>query len=307
MVMPSTPAAVRRPCPVCQAPAVRARLFLKQNIDMARMSAFSFASRKVPEFMCHELVQCPACDLVYAPEPPDQSVLAHAYHVSDFDSAREADDAAAAYALAVKPVLEQLRQKRAALEIGTGTGVFLEVLKREGFAQVIGVEPSSAAIQAAPAHRQAWIREAIFREADFEPQSFDFICCFMTLEHVRDPQEIVSAASRLLRPGGGLSFVTHDYRSLVNRVLGSRSPIIDIEHMQLFSQPSIRRLLESNGFEDVRVSSFKNRYALSYWIRLLPLSPSVKQAAIGMLGNFGLADMKLSANVGNMISTGLKR
>jgi SAM-dependent methyltransferase len=295
-----------RSCPVCNTESSAAKLFLKQNIDPAQMTAFSFASRKVPEFMCHQLVQCPTCDLVYANEPPDQSALAHAYHVADFDSAQEADDAAAAYDRAIQPVLSKLKNKDAALEIGTGTGIFLELLNTRGFKTLVGIEPSSAAIAAAPEHRQAWIREAIFREADFQPDSFDFICCFMTLEHVRDPNEVVAAASRLLRPGGAIAVVTHDYRSTINRLLGRRSPIIDIEHMQLFSPTSIRRLLERNAFESIEVNSFRNCYALRYWMHLLPLGIGLKKSLIKALGAVGLADTKLSFNVGNMLSFGYR-
>ena len=295
-----------RSCPVCNTDSSEAKLFLDKNIDSRQMSTFSFASRKLPEFMCHRLVSCPTCDLVYANDPPDQSVLANAYHVADFDSAQEADDAAAAYDLAVQSVLSRLKNKNAALEIGTGTGVFLESLKAGGFKTVVGVEPSSAAIAAAPLHRQAWIRETIFRELDFQPDSFDFICCFMTLEHVRDPHEIVSAASRLLRPGGAIALVTHDYRSGINRLLGRRSPIIDIEHMQLFSPISIRQLLQRNGFESIGVNSFQNRYTLRYWMRLLPLSVGLKQKLIHGLGAVGLAEIKISLNVGNMLSFGYR-
>ncbi len=293
-----------RSCPVCQTPASAAKLFLKQNIDPARMSEFSFASRKLPEFMCHQLVQCPTCDLVYANEPPDQSELARAYHVSDFDSAQEADDAAAAYDKALQPLLTKLPRKDAALEIGTGTGIFLEALQNRGFKTLVGVEPSSAAIAAAPAHRKAWIRETIFHEAGFEPESFDLICCFMTLEHVRDPTEIAGAASRLLRPGGAIALVTHDYRSGINRLLGRKSPIIDIEHMQLFSPASIAQLLQRTGFESIEVSSFRNRYALKYWTRLLPLPVPFKKIVIQTLDATAIADKKLSFNVGNMLSIG---
>ncbi|MGO4416939.1 class I SAM-dependent methyltransferase [Cupriavidus sp. KB_39] len=279
---------------------------MKQNIDPALMSAFSFASRKLPEFMNHQLVQCPTCDLVYANDPPDQSILAHAYHLASFDSAQEADDAAAAYGEAVLPVLSRLTSKESALEIGAGTGIFLDVLRSQGFKVTLGVEPSSAAIAAAPPHRQSWLTEAIFRESDFQLESFDFICCFMTLEHVRDPCEIVSAASRLLRPGGAIALVTHDYRSGINRLLGKRSPIIDIEHMQLFSPKSIRYLLERNKFDSIIVHSFQNRYALRYWMRLLPLGVGLKQNMIKGLDAIGMADMKLSFNVGNMLSFGYR-
>lgn len=295
-----------RSCPICHTPSSSARMFMKQNIDPTKLSSFSFASRKLPEFMCHQLLQCTNCDLVYANDPPDQSLLAHAYHVSDFDSNQEADDAALAYARAIQPVLRRLKRLDSALEIGTGTGVFLDHLKQCGFQRVAGVEPSSAAIAAAPEHRRAWIHEGIFREEDHAPESYDLICCFMTLEHVLDPNTIVSAAGKLLRPGGAIALVTHDYRSWVNRLLGKRSPIIDIEHMQLFSQKSIHTLLELNRFNDIQVHSFHNRYTLRYWARLLPAGTKRKQHLINTLTRLGLVDHRLSFNVGNMLSYGYR-
>lgn len=295
-----------RNCPVCHTEERNAKIFHKQNINPSLMSQSSFASRKVPEFMCHQLVQCVNCDLVYANNPPDQSVLANAYHTASFDSAQEADDAALAYSKAISPILDKIKNKEAALEIGTGTGIFLDILKNKGFSTVIGVEPSTAAINAAPSHRKEWILESIFKESDFQLESFDFICCFMTLEHVRDPQEIVSAASRLLRPGGAIALVTHDYRSGINRLFGKRSPIIDIEHMQLFSEKSIRHLLECNGFESIKVKSFKNWYALSYWMRLMPIPVRVKTYIIKRLDLIGIAKIKIGFNVGNIMSFGYR-
>ena len=295
-----------RSCPICNTDSSVARLFLARNIDQGRLSGLSFASRKLPEFMCHRLVQCPHCDLVYADDPPEQSVLAQAYHVADFDSAQEADDAAAAYDRAVRPVLAGLKRKSAALEIGTGTGIFLDALMNHGFETVTGIEPSSAAIAAAPPHRRAWIREAIFTKSDYERESFDFICCFMTLEHVRDPQELLAGATRLLRLGGAIALVTHNYHGAVNRLLGRRSPIIDIEHMQLFSPKSMGALLSRNGYRSVTIASFRNRYALRYWIRLLPFGVNFKKALIRRLEAVGVADLKMSFNVGNMLSYGYR-
>lgn len=265
------------PCPVCNTPADYATLFLEENIDKSRLSGFSFASRKVPEYMCHRLVRCPTCDLVYAPHPPGQDELANAYHKAEYDSAEEASDAAESYMRAIQPILARLPQRQCALDIGSGTGILLEFLRGEGFTELVGVEPSSAAIAAAPAHRRDWLQEGIFKETAFEPASFDLICCFMTMEHVRDPMDTALAAWRLLRPGGAFVTVSHDYGSLVNRMLGKRSPIIDIEHMQLFSKVSICELYERCGFIEVSANPFSNRYSLGYWIRLAPLPKVVKR------------------------------
>src|SRR5450830_1071724 len=170
-----------RSCPVCNTPSDQAQLFIAKNIDPELISGFSFASRKTPEYMCHQLVRCRICDLVYADTPPAVEELAQAYHTASYDSAEEANDAAMSYAEAIKPVLQALAHRGVALEIGTGTGIFLEHLKSDGFSELIGVEPSSAAIAAAPESRRIWIREGMFREQDFEPASIDLICCFMTM------------------------------------------------------------------------------------------------------------------------------
>jgi SAM-dependent methyltransferase len=305
MVM--TPTNFSRPCPICHTGSEQAKLFLEKNIDSAKLSGFSFASRKEPEYMCHRLVQCPHCDLVYVDKPPAENELAHAYHVAAYDSSEEANDAATSYIQAIKPILAKLSAHQSALEIGTGTGIFLECLSHEGFSKLVGVEPSSAAIAAAPTYRRAWIQEGMFDEKNFAPESFDLICCFMTMEHVRDPNIIAHAAHRLLRAGGAFVTVTHDYRSPVNRLLGKRSPIIDIEHMQLFSNRSVRHLFESAGYSDVTVKAFVNTYALRYWMRLAPLPRGMKSAVSSLMASIGLDNVKVGINVGNLITAGYKR
>lgn len=256
--------------------------------------------------MCHQLVQCTNCDLVYADQPLSENELAHAYHVADYDSSEEANDAAKAYILAIQPALGRLARRQSALEIGTGPGIFLDYLSREGFTELVGVEPSSAAIAAAPEYRRAWIREGMFEEKDFAPESFDLICCFMTMEHVRDPDIVASTAFHLLRPGGAFVTVTHDYRSLVNRLLGRHSPIIDIEHMQLFSERSLRYLFESAGYTGVTVNTFANTYSLRYWIRLAPLPRGIKSGLSSLMASLGMDNAKLNLNVGNLITVGFK-
>lgn len=294
-----------RSCPICQTSSKDALLFQKENINKSRISRFSYASRKEPEYMCHRLVCCSVCDLVYASNPPEQDELAQAYHAAAYDSSDEASDAAKSYIKAMQPILKELRHKNKVLEIGSGTGVFLELLQdKYGFTELTGVEPSAAAIAAAPMHRRGWLREGIFNESDFEFASFDLICCFMTMEHVHDPMATALAASRLLRPGGAFVTVTHDYRSLVNRMLGKKSPIIDIEHMQLFSMASICDLFKRCGFNNVSANPLINHYSLGYWMRLVPLPKIVKQTLKVSLNYTGMEKIKIGMNVGNTITAG---
>jgi SAM-dependent methyltransferase len=295
-----------RPCPICLESIDGATLFLDEHIDRTHLSEFSFASRKDPEYMRYKLVRCLTCQLVYAPSPPSQGELANAYHAAEYDSAEEANDAAKAYIRALGPILGQLTQRQKALEIGAGTGVLLELLKEQGFTDVIGVEPSTAAISAAPPQRRGWLLEGIFDETAFEPASFDLICCFMTMEHVHDPLSTALAARRLLRPGGAFVTVTHDYNSSVNRLLGSRSPIIDIEHMQIFSQKSILELFKRCDYKNISAQQFKNYYSPSYWVRLAPLPRLVKSQLRRLFAFVGIDRLKLGLKVGNTITVGFR-
>src|SRR5258708_4238211 len=117
----------QRNCPVCGASSDTAEIFFDEHIDSAKLNEFSFASRKVPEYLCYQMVRCSTCDVVYVDRPPSQQTLAEVYHAADYDSSEEADDAANAYAHVLEPALNGLDLGRA-LEIGTGTGVFLDKL-----------------------------------------------------------------------------------------------------------------------------------------------------------------------------------
>ena len=292
-----------RDCPVCNSPVSEAKHYMDENYDVERIDSLSFSSRKNPEFMCHHLVRCINCDLVFADNPPGIEELSELYHNADFDSIEEAQDAAKSYSKSLLSLFKSLENKDKALEIGTGTGVFLDELKKNSFDQVIGVEPSIKSIQASPEHRKAWIINDIFKPHDFEKDSLDLICCFMTLEHIRDPK-IVFELRSLIKKNGAVAFVVHDHRALINRILGKKSPIIDIEHMQLFSKRSIYKLLSLAGFQNIKVKSFRNTYSLKYWIRLLPISNNIKIFFIKLLSVIKLDEVKLSLNVGNLIAYG---
>lgn len=288
-----------RRCPVCGNADDR-RVFAAARYDLARLDEHAFASRKLPEYMHYRLVQCPTCDLVYASPVPSAEALARAYAEAAFTTSDEGRHAAVTYARFLPGILSRLRRRSRALDVGTGTGAFLEALADAGFDEVIGVEPSAAPIAAAVPRVRGWIRHGIFREDDFAPGAADLVSCFQTLEHLDDPAAFCRSAFRLLAPGGGLFLVDHDYRALVNRLLGSRSPIRDIEHLQLFSRRAMTEMLRRCGYTDIRVVHFANRYPLRYWLTLSPLPAAIKRRLIERLGGTRLGRLPVALPVGNM-------
>jgi len=114
------------------------------------------------------------------------------------------------------------------------------------------------------------------------------------------------AAWRLLKPGGAVFFICHNWRALSARLLGDKSPIFDIEHLQLFSPASATRLISSTGFVNVEVGPLFNRYPIAYWTRLFPLRSSLKRPLIGLLNASRLGRVPVPLPAGNLFAIGTK-
>jgi SAM-dependent methyltransferase len=100
--------------------------------------------------------------------------------------------------------LRDLKGFRRVLEIGCGSGSFLELAVRETGANIEGLEQNEDAIKEAT-NRGLRASKATAEEiAQRSPGLYDAICSFQVLEHVSSPAVFFNACCSLLRPGGRL-------------------------------------------------------------------------------------------------------
>lgn len=290
-----------RACPVCGL-GVASKEVWPAKLNPASLGGFAYASRKEPDSMHLRMVECSGCRIMYATPAPTPEDLARLYRSAAFDGGEAGEAAARTYAKLVEANGALLPSRDGVLDIGTGTGAFLEEVLTRGWTRVRGIEPSEAPVAAARSGVRHLIVEDIFRPGMFGAELFVLVTCFMTLEHVPDPMALSMAVRELLVPGGAFMVVVHNRRATLNRLLGTRSPIIDIEHLQLFCSESLRALLVGAGYRDVSIAPITNAYPLSYWARLLPLPRAVRAVVLGSLGRLG--HVELGARVGNMVGIG---
>lgn len=106
------------------------------------------------------------------------------------------------------------------LDVGCGGGILTEALARSG-AQITGIDLSEASLEIARRHAKEqglnidYRYESIEQVAEKHAGKFDVITCMEMLEHVPEPDKIISACSRLLKPGG------HAFFSSINRTFKS--------------------------------------------------------------------------------------
>jgi SAM-dependent methyltransferase len=289
-----------RLCPLCGS-AAKSRLFAEARFDPSRLDQMSFSSRKTPEGMHHRLLECTRCDVLYASPVPTFESIIDAYR------GEEARYAAADYATLVERIRTKLPDLRGAVDIGAGDGSFLERLQAAGFDRTVGFEPSSAPLAAAAAEVRALIRPEPFVAGVLPESEFTLVSCLQTIEHLLDPLTLCRDAARVLAPSGAILIVCHDRHALSARLLKHRSPIYDIEHVQLFSPRSVEVLLREAGFDRIEVHRLRNRYPMRYWLQLAPLPGRLKAALRSSLEAVRLDRRPLSVSAGNIFAVAYKR
>ncbi|ROQ27407.1 bifunctional 2-polyprenyl-6-hydroxyphenol methylase/3-demethylubiquinol 3-O-methyltransferase UbiG [Gallaecimonas pentaromativorans] len=99
------------------------------------------------------------------------------------------------------------------VDIGCGGGILSESMARLG-AVVTGADMGTEPLNVARAHAEEVGVALEYRQITAEalaeelPGQFDVVTCMEMLEHVPDPQSVVSACAKLCKPGGMLVFST---------------------------------------------------------------------------------------------------
>jgi 2-polyprenyl-6-hydroxyphenyl methylase/3-demethylubiquinone-9 3-methyltransferase len=100
------------------------------------------------------------------------------------------------------------------LDVGCGGGILADSMARKG-ADVTGIDLAAKSLRVAQLHALETGTSSIqYREISVEslaaeqPASFDIVTCMEMLEHVPDPESVVEACSRLVKPGGWVFFST---------------------------------------------------------------------------------------------------
>lgn len=191
------------------------------------------------------------------------------------------------------------------LEIGPDVGHFTKICSQIGnFKNVWLYEPNVNTHDALKKSVKAETICISTNMSDFSQipdQSLSLAIMIHVLDHVIEPTKTILEIHKKLRANGAVLIVTHDEKSLLTRVLGTKWPPFCLQHPHLFNTQTISKMLKVCGLENISTYKTPNYFPVTHLLRhfvnLIGISPDLipklsKPQIPLMLGNIATIGFK---------------
>jgi SAM-dependent methyltransferase len=276
-------------CPVCSSDYIEYKLTASDHT----VSHESF-----------EIWECKACSLRFTQDIPTETQIGRYYQSEEYISHSDTRKGLinSLYHKVRKRTLIVKRntitkytgiKKGRILDIGAGTGAFLNTMKEGGW-ESIGIEPSDDARSAAQ-RLYGLSLQPLDDFKSFPAQSFDAITMWHVLEHVHDLQGYMKKLEELLKPNGKLFIAVPNYTSYDAHVYKEFWAAYDVpRHLYHFSPLSMRQLLKEH---ELGLKQICSMWFDSFYVSMLSEKYKTgKNNYVGALINGLMSNMKALAN-----------
>ena len=138
-------------------------------------------------------------------------------------------------------------------DVGCGSALRLKFMRDKG-CSVAGNETSEACVSYASSQLGIEILLGSITEIDTKEQRFDLVSMFALLEHIPEPEKVITRVRAMLKDDGMLVVQVPVTDSLHYKLFGKRSAmILDVpRHINIPSQKGVELLMKRHNFELVR-------------------------------------------------------
>jgi SAM-dependent methyltransferase len=243
----------RRNCPICAN---------KENHLIFRQSFSQMSDGNLLDG--YDVVSCKECGFCFADQIPSQEVFDLYYReMSKYERNEqiiqenryefERFNQMVSYII---PFLENYQTR--VLEIGCSTGLLLSIIKKKGYENILGVDPSPSCSETANKLYGIRVLTNTLSNLSIKKESSDFLILTGVLEHIRDLDVSLINLWNILAPNGKVCVAVPDASQYIN---GEDAPFqeFSIEHINFFGPTSLTNLMSKNGFTlvDYKQSNFK--------------------------------------------------
>jgi 2-polyprenyl-3-methyl-5-hydroxy-6-metoxy-1,4-benzoquinol methylase len=223
-----------------------------------------------------DIWECSVCTLRFTQNVPDENSIAPYYQSADYISHSETKQGVVnrLYHTVRDFTLQQKfklvrsftkKEKGNILDIGAGTGAFLQVMRSHGWV-IKGLEPDETARKNAKQIHNILL-EPLKNLALLPAKAFDAISLWHVLEHVHQLKEYFVLFQQLLSDNGVLFIAVPNYTSTDATLYGRDWAAYDVpRHLYHFSPKSMEVLTKKYGF---RIEKMKPMWFDSFYVSML--------------------------------------
>lgn len=224
---------------------------------------------KIPESFhlpdSYNVVACEACGMVYGDTKADMGDYDWYYSHCNFYGDDSKCDNSLSYDILEEFLNEYCQKDSAMLNIGSGNGRFEVALKKNGYTDVTGIDPSSESVERLKnAGIKAYIGSIYSPVSQNEANKYDFISLIGVIEHLLFPGMGIENVRKLLKDDGIFIINIPDYSILGKKTKGIMPNYFNQEHINYFSEISLDNLMNKFGMQSIAEKRVKEELFRCY-------------------------------------------
>lgn len=242
---------MNRICPICS------------STEKTHLYAQNFSNKAISLMESYNVVVCRDCGFAFADNIPSQEEFNNYYAaMSKYEFNHNDGVVSSAYIdhfnKIVNFIIPHLDDKNARIvDVGCSTGCLLFLFKQKGYTNLLGVDPSPSCVRTVKELYD--IDSTVNTISGFhDDEGFDLIILSAVLEHIVDFDDSLRKIRSLLKDRGLLFIEVPDSERFDSFVTAPFQQF-SVEHINYFSQYSIRNLLSRFSFLTIDMQQYENK------------------------------------------------
>ena len=234
---------------------------IKKKCILCKNEKFRLISKKTRDSKKHKIIRCLKCDHIQLFPVPTLNDEKKFYdenlqdkNINDVGSIKRArrkmmPDNIRRYQFMKKIIPKKSR----VLEIGSGHGFFLEIMKTNGF-DIIGYDISKEKRKYSKKITDVPVYDININEKIPADNKFDIVVLFHTLEHIIDPITLLKNIKKLLKPKGKILIEvpnSDDFHLKLNKFY--KEFYWERAHIHYFNPKILKNVIQKSGFKNIRI------------------------------------------------------
>lgn len=186
-------------------------------------------------------------------------------------------------------IIKKFKNSGRLLDIGCGSGAFINYMAKNTNFEVMGTEINKANINSIKKHYSLDVRFGEIADIDLPNDYFDVITLWDVLEHIHNPKQMILNLKPFLKSNGFLVLRLPNLDSLDSKLFKRFWAGLDApRHYYVFSEESIKKLLHDLGFNIKSINQNIGGYlnfitSIEFWLNETNLSKKHRGIILNIL------------------------